>query len=215
MKYSILILALALSAQFVSCAPRQIPDSPDMAVPAPSGKTRTLVAYFSATGNTQAVAQRIADLRGADLFRIAPAQPYADNPYDDSDRVKDEAYKDLRPAVAVLPDKDVMAHYDTLFIGSPLWWHQPAMVVATFLDAYDWTGKVVIPFFTYGSITYLNEGMHKVYALTSAAQHIPAELPEDLDADDITTPGRADDEGIDMPGDAAGTEAWLKRLGLL
>lgn len=180
-----------------------------------TGKSKTLVAYFSAEGHTQAVAERIARLTGADVYRIEAAEPYAANPYDDSDRVKDEAYNDKRPGVANLPDAETIARYDTLFVGSPCWWHQPAMVVCTFLDKYDLSGKVVIPFITYGATTYLNESMQKIYKLTPNSTHIPEALPEDLDADDITTPGRADDDGIDMPGNANGTEAWLRRIGVI
>lgn len=64
------------------------------------------------------------------------------------------------------------------------------MVVCTFLEAYDLKDKVIIPFFTYGATTYLNESMQKIYKVTSTSRHIPETLPEDLDAEDITTPGR-------------------------
>lgn len=182
---------------------------------APSVAGRALVVYFSAQGHTQAVAERIAELVGADIHRIEAAEPYAANPYDDSDRIQNEAYGDLRPAAANLPDAETIAQYETLFVGSPVWWHQPAMVVCTFLEAYDLKDKVVVPFFTYGAATYLNESMQKIFRLTPDSKHIPATLPEDLDADDITTPGRPDDAGIDMPGNADGTEAWLRRIGIL
>lgn len=176
---------------------------------------KTLVVYFSAEGHTQAVAERIADLTGADIRRIEAAEPYAANPYDDSDRIRNEAYGDLRPGVANPPDAERVAVYDTIFVGSPIWWHQPAMAVCTFLEAYDWRDKVIVPFFTYGAASYLNESMQKIYRLTPFSQHIPAELPEDLDPEDITTPGRPDDADIDMPGDADGTEAWLRRIGII
>lgn len=179
------------------------------------GSGRILVAYFSAEGHTQAVAERIAALTGADLYRIEAAEPYATNPYDDSDRVKNEAYNDLRPGVANLPTAERIARYDTIFVGSPCWWHQPAMVACTFLEAYDLKDKVIIPFFTYGATTYLNESMQKIYKLTPDSKHIPEILPEDLDPDDITVPGRPDDAGIDMPGNAGGTEAWLRRIGVI
>ena len=180
----------------------------------PAGNSKILVVYFSATGNTQRVAERIAALTGADVYRIEAAVPYAANPYDDSDRVQREAYGDLRPGVANLPAAETIARYDTIFVGSPCWWHQPAMVVCTFLEAYDLSGKTIVPFFTYGATTYLNESMQKIYRLTPESKHIPATLPEDLDPDDITTPGRPDDAGIDMPGSAGGVEAWLKRIGI-
>ena len=171
--------------------------------------------YFSAQGHTKAVAERIVELTGANIHRIEASEPYAENPYDDSDRIQNEAYNDLRPGVANLLDGDFIAKYDTIFVGSPCWWHQPAMVVCTFLEAYDLKDKVIIPFFTYGATTYLNESMQKIYKVTPDSKHIPEILPEDLDADDITTPGRPDDAGIDMPGNASGTEAWLRRIGII
>lgn len=187
------------------------PDGPD----SPTSTTKMLVAYFSAEGHTQAVAERIVALTGADIYRIEAADPYARNPYNDSDRIQNEAYSDLRPDVANLPNAVTIAKYDTIFVGSPIWWHQPAMVVCTFLEAFDLKDKVIIPFFTYGATTYLNESMQKIYKLTPESKHIPDALPEDLDPDDITTPGRADDAGIDMPGNANGTEAWLRKIGII
>lgn len=187
------------------------PDDPDN----PSGNNKTLVAYFSAQGHTQAVAERIVELTGADIYRIEAADPYAENPYDDSDRIQNEAYNDLRPGVANLHDKEIIAQYDTIFVGSPYWWHQPAMVVCTFLEAYDLKDKVIIPFFTYGATTYLNESMQKIYKVTPESKHLPETLPEDLNPDDITTPGPPDDAGIDMPDGANGTEAWLRRIGII
>ncbi len=88
------------------------------------------------------------------------------------------------------------------------------MVVCTFLETYDLSNHVIIPFFTYGATTYLNESMQKIYKCTPNSMHVPETLPEDLDADDITRPGRPDDAGIDMPGNARGVEGWLNRLGL-
>lgn len=188
------------------------PETEQPTDPIGSGETRTLVAYFSAQGHTQAVAERITELLGADIFRIEAADPYAENPYDDSDRIQDEAYNGLRPEVANLPDAETIAAYDTLFVGSPCWWHQPAMVVCTFLESYDLSGKVVIPFFTYGATTYLNESMQTIYRATPDSEHLPATLPEDLDPDNIREP-QSDDAGIDMPGNANGVEAWLQRMG--
>lgn len=187
------------------------PGNPDT----PTEGSKILVAYFSAQGHTRAVAERIVELTGADLYRIEAAEPYAANPYDDSDRIQNEAYNDLRPGVANLPDAETIAQYETIFVGSPCWWHQPAMVVCTFLEAYDLKDKVIIPFFTYGATTYLNESMQKIYKITPDSKHIPETLPEDLNPDDITVPGRPDDAGIDMPGNAGGTEAWLRRIGMM
>lgn len=178
----------------------------------PSGKSNILVAYFSQSGNTQRVARRIAELTGADTYRILAADPYRGDGYPDTDRVKEEAYNDRRPGVANLPES--LDEYDIIYIGSPIWWHQPAMVVCTFLDSYDFSGKTIIPFFTYGAKTYLNESMQKIYQLTPNSVHIPAELPEDLDPGNIRQP-QSDDDGINMPGNAGGVEAWLRGLGVL
>ncbi len=180
----------------------------------PSGDTKTLVAYFSATGNTERIAKRIAELTGADIYFIQPSKSYAKDPYDDSQLIQDEAYNDLRPAVSNLPFKEEIAKYDTLYIGSPLWWHQPAMVVCTFLEEYDLKDKVVIPFITYGAKTYLNEAMQKIYKLTSTSTHIPANLPEDIAPENIREP-QNDDEGIDMPGSSNDVRDWLHRNGIM
>lgn len=208
--FSLTIAAACSKNDDNSVSGTEQPDTPDQL----SGNSKILVAYFSATGNTQAVAERIVELLGTDVYRIRASVPYASNPYDDSDRVQNEAYNDLRPGVANLPAAETIAQYDTIFVGSPCWWHQPAMVVCTFLDNYDLSGKTIIPFITYGATTYLNESMQKIYKLTPNSKHIPVTLPEDLDPDDITTPGRPDDDGIDMPGRASGVETWLRRMGV-
>lgn len=186
-----------------------------LALPFNGAEAKDLVVYFSATGTTQSVAEEIAQQTGADILRIEAAEPYAANPYDDSNRIQDESYNDRRPGVANLPTADFMAQYDRIFVGSPIWWHQPAMVVCTFLEAFDLSDKTIVPFFTYAATTYLNESMHKIYKLTPNSHHVPESLPEDLNPDDITTPGPADDNGIDMPGSARGVKDWLNRLGLM
>lgn len=185
-----------------------------LGIAVPTTQAKDLVAYFSAEGHTKAVAERIAELTGADIYRIEAADPYAADPYDDSERIQNEAYNDLRPAVANPPSQEWINQYDRIYVGSPCWWHQPAMVVCTFLETYDLSNHVIIPFFTYGATTYLNESMQKIYKCTPNSVHVPESLPEDLDADDITRPGRPDDAGIDMPGNARDVDGWLNRLGL-
>lgn len=221
--YFLLLMFISMNA-FASCDKEEVtdpnpgqseqeqPDTPDKPDSPDSPLSKTLVAYFSATGTTRAVAERIAELTGADIYSIEPSEPYAADPYDDSDRIQREAYSDLRPGVANLPES--LEQYDTIFVGSPLWWHQPAMVVCTFLEHYDLTDKTVIPFITYGARTYLNEGMQKLYKVTPNSVHIPATLPEDLDPENIREP-QNDDAGIDVPQRANDVEPWLKRIGML
>lgn len=134
------------------------------------GNRKILVAYFSATGNTQRLAEQIIAATGADAFRIEAAEPYATNPYDDSDRIQNESYNNLRPGVATLPEK--VEDYDVIFVGSPIWWHNPAMVVCTFLESYDLTGKIIVPFFTYGATTYLQQSLDKIYEVTPQSVHL-------------------------------------------
>lgn len=153
------------------------------------GNRKILVAYFSATGNTQRLAEQIITATGADAFQIEAAEPYAANPYDDSDRIQNESYNNLRPGVATLPDN--VEDYDVIFIGSPIWWHNPAMVVCTFLESYDLSGKVIVPFFTYGATTYLQQSIDKIYEVTPQSIHLD------------TYPGRG------------GVENWLRDIHII
>ena len=117
--------------------------------------TRILVAYFSATGNTRAVAESIADTLGADLFEMTPADPYTDadlNWTDESSRVVYEHdHPDDRHVELTADTVDNWAEYDTVFIGYPIWWGIAAWPVDTFVEANDFTGKTVIPFATSSS----------------------------------------------------------------
>lgn len=113
---------------------------------------KTLVAYFSGSGNTERVAQDIAADLGADTFTIEPAQPYTEadlNWRDDGSRVNaehnDESLRAI-PLVQVTPDD--WASYDTVFIGYPIWWAIAAWPVDGFVSGNDFTGKTVIPFCT-------------------------------------------------------------------
>ena len=133
-------------------------------------QAKDLVVYFSAQGHTQAVAEEIARVTGADILRIEAAEPYAANPYDDSDRIQNESYNNQRPGVATLPEN--VEEYDVIFVGSPIWWHNPAMVVCTFLESYDLAGKIIVPFFTYGATTYLQQSLDKIYEVTPQSVHL-------------------------------------------
>lgn len=212
--YFVMMFIVCAMPLWASCSTDDTEPLPEPKPLVPSGNTKTLVAYYSATGNTHAVAMRIAELTGTDIYRIAPKRPYAADPYDDSQLIQNEAYNDLRPDVSNLPSAEDIAKYDTIFVGSPLWWHQPAMVVCTFLDAYDLSDKVIVPFITYGACTYLNEGMQKLFKCTPNSVHIPESLPEDIDPGNIREP-QNDDEGIDVPNSAGAVEGWLNRIGLL
>lgn len=114
--------------------------------------SKTLIAYFSASGVTAHVAEEMAKATGADLYEIRPQQPYtaADlNWLDKKSRSTIEMNDpDCRPAIAE-PVKN-MDEYDTVFVGFPIWWYVEPRIIDTFLESYDFSGKTVIPFATSG-----------------------------------------------------------------
>lgn len=114
-----------------------------------------LVVYYSATGNTAAVAETIAEVTGGDLFEITPAEPYTSEDLDWTDQdsrvsqeYADESLRDVELAT-VTPDN--WDSYDTVFIGYPIWWGIAAWPTSSFVAANDFTGKTVIPFCTSSS----------------------------------------------------------------
>ncbi len=114
-----------------------------------------LVVYYSATGNTERVANSIAEATGSDLFEIEPTEPYTDddlNWNDESSRVSRE-YEDesLRDVPLVNTTVDGWDDYDTVFIGYPIWWGIAAWPVDGFVEANDFSDKTVIPFATSAS----------------------------------------------------------------
>ncbi len=114
---------------------------------------RVLVAYFSATGNTEGVARHLEAVLDADLYEIEPEDPYTpeDLRYsDDSCRAsREQNAPAARPAIAggVEPVED----YDVVFLGYPIWWGQAPKILYTFLEACDFSGKTIVPFCTSGS----------------------------------------------------------------
>ena len=123
--------------------------------PEDSGETRVLVAYYSATGNTEEVADAIAEATGGDVFEITPAAPYTSGDLDWTDENSRVVYeyenpeaRDVELAQSTPAD---WADYDVVFIGYPIWWGIAAWPVDGFVEANDFTGKTVIPFCTSSS----------------------------------------------------------------
>ena len=113
---------------------------------------KTLVAYFSASGVTAKVADKLADALGADIYEIRPETPYtkADlNWMDKESRSTIEMNdKTIRPAIA---DKNArIDEYNTIFLGFPIWWYVAPTIINTFLESYDFAGKKIILFATSG-----------------------------------------------------------------
>ena len=116
---------------------------------------KTLVVYYSASGNTERVGKDIAEAAGADLFEIVPTEVYTNDDLDwtnPDSRVSrehdDESLRDVPLTTTEVPDWD---SYDTVFIGYPIWWGIAAWPVDTFVKNNDFTGKTVIPFATSSS----------------------------------------------------------------
>lgn len=114
-----------------------------------------LVAYFSATGNTEAAAGYIADALGADTFEITPAEPYTSDDLNWSDEDSRVSREHEDPSLQTVELAETTPEnwdsYDTVFIGYPIWWGVAAWPVSSFVAANDFTGKTVIPFCTSSS----------------------------------------------------------------
>ena len=131
---------------------------------------KILVAYFSASGVTKRVAEKMAKAIGADLFEIAPQEPYtkADLDWTDKNSRSTLEMKDrsCRPAMATVPD---VSPYDVILIGFPVWWYREPSIVDTFMECADFTGKTVAPFCTSGG-SGLGDSAKNLQALAPGAK---------------------------------------------
>ena len=159
---------------------------------------RVLVAYFSATGNTEAVAGYIAQATGGDLFEITPADPYTSDDLNWTDENSRVVYEyenpDERDTELASDTPDGWEDYDVIFLGYPIWWYDAAWPVDGFVEANDFTGKTVIPFCT-SSSSGLGESGSRLAELADAGDWL---------------------EGQRFPSSAsqADVEAWVDGLGL-
>lgn len=114
--------------------------------------SRKLVAFFSASGVTAKVAEKLSDTIGADLFAIEPKVPYtkADLDWMDKNSRSTLEMKDPASRPKIARARDNMEEYDTVFVGFPIWWYVAPTIINTFLESYDLTGKTIIPFATSG-----------------------------------------------------------------
>ena len=147
MKKSFLALWAILSLCIFSCTSKAASNDE---VAEQAKENKTLVAYFSATGNTKKVAETIAEITGGTLFEIEPAQPYSKEDLDgwneSSRSTRESKDRSTRPEVKTkVPD---MTQCDTIYLGFPIWWYTCPTIVNTFLEQYDLTGKTIIPFAT-------------------------------------------------------------------
>lgn len=114
--------------------------------------SKTLVAYFSASGTTAAVAKTLAEAAKADLYEIRPQVPYTRADLDWTNKSSRSSVemnnKSFRPPLA---DRDApVEDCDMVFLGFPIWWYTAPTIIHTFLESYDFTGKTIILFATSG-----------------------------------------------------------------
>ena len=109
---------------------------------------KSLVVYFSWSGNTEHVAQAIQTQTGSDLFEIIPKEPYSDDYDTVVDIAQEEQKNNARPEI---PEHNIdIAQYDVIYVGFPNWWEDMPMILYTFFDSYDLSGKTIAPFCTSG-----------------------------------------------------------------
>ena len=114
--------------------------------------SKVLVVYFTASGFTKRVAQRLANVTKADLFEIIPKQAYTDEDLDwqDENSRSSVEMKDRSARPAISNKVDNISKYSHIFVGFPVWWYREPSIIDTFMESYDFGGCTVIPFCTSG-----------------------------------------------------------------
>ena len=132
---------------------------------------KKLVAYFSAGGSTARLAQTLAAAADAALYEIRPAVPYQRGDLNWMDKKARSTVEMADPNCRVaMADSDApVADADVVFLGFPIWWYREPSIIDTFLEAYDFAGKTVVPFYTSG-MSPLGEGQGRIAALAGGAK---------------------------------------------
>lgn len=181
--------ASSLPESSIASETASLPESSLSSQTAPESQGQSgsvLVAYYSHTGNTEAVAQQIAEPTGGTLAVIQRQEEYGDLQTEAEAEIQEGA----RPAITVSVDN--VKDYDTIFVGYPIWWEEAPAMIATFLESYDFAGKTIVPFCTSSRDSIDN------------SLHIFTELcPDATIAQALTANSEAD------------IQPWLQELGLL
>ena len=134
---------MAVLIPFTACS-KNIPEQPS------AGGAKTVVVYFSCTNTTKGIADKIAKILGCDEWRIEAEVPYtsADLDYNTDCRAnREQNDASARPAIKNTTD---LSQYDVIYVGFPIWWGKMPKIMWTFFEAYDLSGKTIIPFCTSG-----------------------------------------------------------------
>ena len=151
--------------------------------------SKVLVVYFSHTGTTRGVSEYLHEVVGGDLIEIEPVNPYPKGYSDALDPAKQEQRENARPEIA-----NVIKHFDsyeTIYLGYPIWWGTTPMIINTLLEAYDFSGKTVVPYATSGGT-----------GISQSIKDIQSEIPDADVKDGLLV--KSNDDII----------PWLKKLGL-
>lgn len=148
---------------------------------------KVLVACFSATGTTAAVAEKLAKVTGGELFMIVPEKPYtaADLNWKDKESRSSVEMSDRNSRPAIASKVENIDKYDVIFVGFPIWWYREPSIIDTFMEAHDFNGKTVIPFATSGSSGIGDSGKN-MQALAPEAKVLEGKrFPADVSEEDL------------------------------
>lgn len=127
---------------------KEMEPAEESAADEPEEAEKTLIVYFSHTGTTKGVSEYLHNVVGGDIFEIEPVSPYPEGYSDALDPAKEEQRKDARPEIkGTVGDFD---SYEVIYLGYPIWWGTTPMIIKTFLESYDFSGKTVVPYATSG-----------------------------------------------------------------
>ena len=149
--------------------------------------SKALVAYFSASGVTAKLAERLAGAVGADLFEIEPEVPYtaADLDWQDKGSRSSVEMGDRASRPAIASRVADMAQYDVVFVGFPVWWYREPSIIGTFMEAYDFAGKTVVPFATSGMSPIEDSGENMAALAPGANVEAGKRFDSRADADEL------------------------------
>lgn len=193
------LLTCAMMSAFTACGGDSVSKSEagqqDTSESSATGEN-SLVVYFSATGNTEAVAETLAETQGAEIHEITPEDPYtdADLDYNNSSCRANAEQNDENARPAISGGIDNIDDYDVIYVGFPIWWGDMPRIMYTFFDTYDLSGKTIAPFCTSGGS-----------GISGAVSSIEELEPEA----DITEGLRTSSQGAE-----ADIAQWLDRIGL-
>lgn len=148
---------------------------------------KALVAYFSASGVTAKLAERLASQIGANLFQIEPQTPYTPADLDWTDKQSRSTLemqdRSSRPAIA--SKAPGLEGYDVVFVGFPVWWYREPSIIDTFMESGDFSGKTVVPFATSGTSQIGDAGKNMAALAPGAKVEEGKRFPADADASEL------------------------------